>query len=171
MKLQPVPETIFLNSEISLTVIQFFLHRNQILHLGNGVTEKSCQGFCHICNAVQTCNNSFSTDAFQCIVKKVGIDLILQSQVLSLSFVQIHILGRTHNAVYHFHLLLDAWSQVQEFHIFFFGKNITIQKTIRHFFTAHVRAVNPQPEYNRKQNCKYCYNYGHPPGCFAFICQ
>ncbi len=23
--------------------------------------------------------------------------------------------------------------EVQEFHIFFFGKNITIQKTIRHF--------------------------------------
>ncbi len=65
---------------------------------------------------------------------------------------------------------LDGWSQVQEFHIFFFGKEITIQKSVHHFFAPKIRAVIPARTAGyRKQNCHIVIRMAHHQGvCSLF---
>ena len=171
MQLQSVPKTIFLNPEIIFAVIQFFFYRYQIFDLRDRVTKKSCKSLRHIRNSVKTCNNGFPANTLQCIIQKVGIDLILKSQVLSLSFIQIHILRRTQDLIYHLHLLSGGRCQVQKLHIIFFRKEIPLQKSVHHLFAPKIRPYQPEPAGYRKQYCHSCKKAGTPPRHLLFICQ
>ena len=89
-ELEALGKAVLLYLEVGLAVLQLLLHRHQVLHLADGVAEKAGQGLGHLCQGRQPGDQGLAADALQGVVEKMGVDLILQGQILGLPFVQLH---------------------------------------------------------------------------------
>ena len=93
-------KTILLNLKIRCTVFQFFFNCNKILYLTDGITEEDCKCFCHICQIIKSCHDRLTTNPFQCIIKEMWIDLVLQCPVLCLPLRHIQCSRRRNDLVH-----------------------------------------------------------------------
>ena len=89
-ELEALGKAVLLDLEVGLAVLQLLLHRHQVLHLADGVAEKAGQGLGHLCQGRQPGYQGLAADTLQGVVEKMGVDLILQGQILGLAFVQLH---------------------------------------------------------------------------------
>ena len=76
-QIQLAAKTKLLDIIIIFHICQFFFQCDQVIYLGNGITEVSCQCLRHLRNGIHPCDQRLCPDAFQSIIKKMGIDLIL----------------------------------------------------------------------------------------------
>ena len=76
-QIQLAAKTKLLDIIIIFHICQFFFQCDQVIYLGNGIAEVSCQCLRHLRNRIHPCDQRLCPDAFQSIIKKMGIDLIL----------------------------------------------------------------------------------------------
>lgn len=83
-QMNPRAKPVLLDGIVILYVFEFILHCDKLIDIGYGITKKSGQCLGHVGHIVKTCRNGLSADAFQRVVKEMGVNLILQRQILSL---------------------------------------------------------------------------------------
>ncbi len=88
---QAAAEAVVLDGVIIVDVVKLRRDRHQPVQIGNGVTKEGSKSLRHICHRIYLVDKGFAADAFQRIVEKMGIDLVLQRQVLGLLFQNLHL--------------------------------------------------------------------------------
>ncbi|MPN46639.1 hypothetical protein SDC9_194230 [bioreactor metagenome] len=64
--------------------MEFFLQRDKIFQVAYGIAEEGRKSLRHLRDILCPGNERIAADAFQGVVKKMGVDLVLQGQILGL---------------------------------------------------------------------------------------
>ena len=87
-----VSEAAFLYREIILHVVQFVGEGHGLLHVGYGVAVKSGQRLRGLRDLLAACHQGIGADGLQAVVEKMGVDLVLQGQILRLLLLELLLL-------------------------------------------------------------------------------
>ena len=84
-----VSKTAPLDGEIVLRVIQLVGEGHIFLHIGNGIAEKRGQRLRGLGDVFAVRQQRVRPDGLQCVIEKMGIDLVLQRQIFRLLLPQL----------------------------------------------------------------------------------